>query len=113
MRYAIKINQAGESGAVSKLALDFIRALLNQGHALELVFFYHSAVEEAFRQPEISDQGWGGLASQAGLSLYYCTSAAEIRKMRDDARLPFIMPGGLSLWVAACQRADRVISFGS
>lgn len=112
MLYAIKVNQIGEGAVVSRMCADFIRALLEQGHQVRAVFFYHSGVEVAFNQQMADDCGWGELSAEASINLVYCSSAATARNLRSNSCLPYFVAGGLGIWIDACLSADRVISFG-
>lgn len=108
MRYAIKVNQSEQCPEISRTVRDFIRALASEGHEVIRVFFYHDGVFEGFSSPR-SD--WADLANANHFELILCSQALDHRGLGLDVQLPFVV-GGLALWVDACLKADRVLSFG-
>ncbi|MEY4685555.1 MAG: hypothetical protein RLZ25_2014 [Pseudomonadota bacterium] len=108
MRYAIKVNQGERCPDVPRMAIDFIRALQNEGHEVIRVFFYHDGVVAGFGP---SAPQWAELAEEGGFELVLCSQALDHRGFTLEARAPFIV-GGLGLWVDACLKADRVVTFG-
>ena len=108
MRYAIKLNQSEGSSDVPAMARDFIRALEDEGHGVIRVFFYHDGVKEA-SGPSAYD--WIELAERGRFDLVLCSQAMDQRGCSLEVAQPFVI-GGLALWVDACLKADRVVSFG-
>lgn len=111
MRFALKLSEIGNGGEISVRARHFIRALISEGHEVVLVFFSHVGVEEAFSCGDEARSEWEALALEGRFNLVYCTSAASLRSSGDDPRRSF-SPGGLGLWIDACQRAERIMIFG-
>lgn len=108
MRYAIKINQSERCPDVPCMAINFIRALKSEGHEVVRVFFYHDGVIEGSGSMALS---WVDLAKEGGLDLVLCSHALNQRGFSLAVEAPFRV-GGLGLWVDACLKADRVITFG-
>jgi tRNA 2-thiouridine synthesizing protein D len=108
MRYAIKVNQSERCPEISRIARDFIRALTSEGHEVIRVFFYHDGVFEGFSS---SCSDWVDLANKGRFELILCSQALDHRRLGLDVQLPFVV-GGLALWIDACLKADRVLSFG-
>jgi len=109
MLYTIKVNQSEGRANIPRSTLDFIRALLTQGHEVNRVFFYHDGVREAFGS-FVSE--WVELAEKGPFELILCSQALEKRGFKLDVQPPFIV-GGLGLWVDACLKADRILTFGA
>lgn len=109
MRYAIKVNLSEGCPNVASMARDFIRALEHEGHGVIRVFFYHEGVRQAFG---VSAAEWGELAQQGQFDLVLCSQALDQRGFTLEDQNPFVV-GGLALWVDACLKADRVVSFGA
>jgi tRNA 2-thiouridine synthesizing protein D len=99
------------------------------GHEIVRIFFYYEGVYNGLRwmdpprdeKPLI--QRWSVLATEHGVDLVICISAAQRRglleqseaarlgKLDDDVSLGFRI-AGLGLWVDACLKADRFLVFG-
>jgi tRNA 2-thiouridine synthesizing protein D len=91
------------------MAMDFIRALATEGHQVNRVFFYHDGVREGFGD---SVSAWSELAQGGQFELILCSQALDQRGLAPDVERPFVV-GGLGLWVDACLKADRVLTFGA
>lgn len=108
MRYAIKLNQSEGKEDIPRIARDFIRALVAEGHQVTRMFFYHDGVRQGFSAAATE---WVGLAERGQFELILCSQALDHRGLAAEVQLPFLI-GGLGLWVDACLKADRVLSFG-
>ena len=92
-----------------RMAIDFIRALLAEGHQVSQVFFYHDGVRAGFGD---SASDWVKVAQGGEFDLVLCSQALDQRGLAPHFDHPFVV-GGLGLWVDACLKADRVIRFGA
>jgi tRNA 2-thiouridine synthesizing protein D len=108
VNYAIKVNAAETSWDPSATAHESIRALLQEGHSIVRIFFYHDGVHQAFGSEFTI---WEGLAKEGGFDMVLCSQALETRGRPLIDNPPFII-GGLALWVDACLKAERVLTLG-
>lgn len=102
--------------SASAVALRVLELASATGHSLETAFLYHKGAYAALNSD--ADQHvrgrWLRLAEQFGLDCVVCSSAltritgAEVPQLTAPFRL-----GGLTDWLAACERSDRVLRFGS
>jgi len=129
MRYAILLMGAPYSDQASHSALRFARALVDRGHHLEAVFFYHDGVYNAARlaappqdEPHLVD-AWASLSFEHQVSLQVCIAAALRRGLLDEREAarhgkegtsvqpPFELTG-LGQLVDLGTRCDRLVTFG-
>ncbi|PMR67808.1 sulfurtransferase complex subunit TusD [Halomonas heilongjiangensis] len=129
MRYAILLLGAPYSCQASHSALRFARAVVERGHHLETVFFYHDGVQNAARlaappqdEPHLVD-AWTTLHSEHGTSLQVCIAAALRRGLLDareavrhgkqghSVEPPFELTG-LGQLVDLGLSCDRLVTFG-
>ncbi|WP_298719776.1 sulfurtransferase complex subunit TusD [uncultured Oceanisphaera sp.] len=109
-------------------AYRFARALLQQGHVINQIFFYQEGVHNASQlvQPAGDEthlqQAWVELAAKHGLTLDVCVAAALRRGVSDE---PSATQAGLEQWnlaapfrlsglgslAQAALSADRVVQF--
>ncbi len=128
MKYVIQINSSPSATHNGKLALQFIDALLSQGHEIVRVFFYREGVYHAFKYalpPEdefCAHQHWSRLAEQQGIDLLVCISAAQRRGLlhedeavrmgkKDNDVAEGFRIGGLGQLIDAQLHADRFVEF--
>jgi len=125
VKFAIQINSAPWGGEGGDTAYQFIRAALKRGHEIVRVFFYCEGAYHGLRGmtppgDEAAVTGrWSALAADHGVDLVVCISAAQRRGVSDGAEdsrdgdlAEGFRLGGLGLWVEACLKADRFLSFG-
>jgi tRNA 2-thiouridine synthesizing protein D len=119
VKFAIQINSAPWGGEGCDTASQFIRAALRRGHEIVRVFFYYEGAYNGLRQAmpagdEAPPAGrWSRLAAEQGVDLVICISAAQRRGVPEGVGLAEgFRVGGLGLWVEACLKADRFLSFG-
>lgn len=119
MKYAIQVNTGPGPSQSAHSAYQFIKAALAEGHEIVRLFFYHDGIYNSFIMTRHAASGdrvfpdWSGLATQHGIDLVLCVSAAERRGLSPDTRLAEgFRIGGLGQWVEACLKADRVMVFG-
>lgn len=129
MRYAILLLGAPYSSQASLSALRFARAVVDRGHRLETVFFYHDGVQNAARlaappqdEPHLVD-AWVALSTEHGTALQVCIAAALRRGLLDareaarhgkqghSVETPFELTG-LGQLVDLGLSCDRLVTFG-
>lgn len=129
MKFALQINSSPYQSNTAYSAYCFIKALLQQQHEVYRVFFYQDGIYHAFKHNTPPDdelqttQLWSELASQHGIDLVVCISAAQRRgllcqdeaqrqgKHGDDLAEGFRI-SGLGQLIEAILEADRFIVFG-
>ncbi|WP_136067738.1 sulfurtransferase complex subunit TusD [Modicisalibacter radicis] len=128
MRYGLVVMGGPYSHQASHSALRFAHALVDRGHRLETVFFYHDGVYNASRlaappqdEPHLGD-AWLRLAESQGTALLVCVAAALRRGMTDEREArrhgkpaynvepPFELTG-LGQLVEASLTHDRLVTF--
>nr|WP_299241171.1 sulfurtransferase complex subunit TusD [uncultured Halomonas sp.] len=90
MRYALLVQGAPYSHQAAHSALRFASALIDRGHRLETVFFYHDGVYNAQRlatppqdEPHLIE-AWQRLHHEQGTALLVCVAAALKRGVIDE-----------------------------
>ncbi|WP_136254615.1 sulfurtransferase complex subunit TusD [Onishia niordana] len=128
MRYALLVQGGPYSSQASHSALRFARAVIERGHCLATVFFYHDGVYNAARlsappqdEPHLGD-GWRLLHDEHGTELLVCIAAGLRRGLLDQREAarhgkegysleePFELTG-LGQLVEAGFSHDRLITF--
>lgn len=129
MNFALIVNASPDRGQGAWSAYRFARALLDQGHTLYRVFFYHDGVLNACadRRPAQDENNltahWQALEAAHGVDLVVCISAAKRRGLFDEGEARrhgtraslargFVL-SGLGQYTDALLRADRVVTFGA
>ncbi|WP_346798269.1 sulfurtransferase complex subunit TusD [Halomonas sp. Bachu 37] len=128
MRYALLVMGPPYSCQAAHSALRFAITLLEQGHTLEAVFFYHDGVHNAANlmappQDELHlHDEWISLQRQYGTRLEVCIAAALRRGLMDEqearrhgkahhnVEAPFELTG-LGQLIVLQQQCDRMITF--
>ena len=130
MIFSLAIYAAPYSSQASDSAYRFALALLNNGHKLYRVFFYHDAVHNASAlvtppQDDIDfPQNWRLLSKEYGVDLVVCIAAALKRGVLDAQeahryeKSAFNLAsgfnlGGLGQLVDAAVISDKLITFGN
>ena len=128
MRFAIMVTGPAYGTQQASSALQFARAVIEEGHTLSSVFFYREGVYNANQLTSpASDEvdlvrAWQQLNSQHGVALNICVAAALRRGVVDDTEagrlgLAFanLQPGftlsGLGALAEASLTCDRVVQF--
>lgn len=128
MRFAIVVTGPAYGTQQASSALQFARAVLNEGHELSSVFFYQEGVYNAnMLTSPASDEfdvvrAWQQLNQTQGVTLNICVAAALRRGIVDEtesARLGLaaanLQPGfilsGLGALAEASLTCDRVVQF--
>ncbi len=129
MKFAILVSEGPYTHQASDSAYQFARAVLEKGHEIFRVFFYHDGVNNGTRLtvPPQDDRNiqknWTGLAEEHGLDLVVCIAAAQRRGILDenearrqgkdaDNLAPGFRISGLGQLVEAGIVADRLVTFG-
>lgn len=114
MRFSLFI-QSPPTGHGAALALRFARAALAAGHSIRQVFFHADAVaamtpgERAADEIDL-DREWRRLATEHGVSLLACHTAAARRGVVATDRAA-VRPGSLAQFYAALDDSDRLVGF--
>lgn len=129
MKFTIQVNEGPYQHQASDSAYHFVKAVLEQGHEIFRVFFYHDGVNNGTRltTPPQDDRNivkrWSELAEQHGLDLVVCVAAAQRRGIVDEGEArrngkdaTNIAPGfrisGLGQLVEGGIQSDRLVVFG-
>jgi len=129
MKFAIQVNSGPYQHQASDSAYQFARAVLDAGHEIVRVFFYHDGVNVATRlaTPPQDERNlselWGRLATESGVELVVCVAAAQRRgivdgreqhrhgKDSDNIANGFVI-AGLGQLIDMALSADRLVVFG-
>lgn len=129
MKFGIIVSAGPYTHQASDTAYQFSKALLERGHEILRVFFYHDGVNNGTRltTPPQDDRQitnrWSELAAQHELDLVVCVAAAqrrgivdvsEAKRLGKDAHniAPGFRISGLGQLIEVGVQADRVITFG-
>ena len=129
MKFVIQINEGPYQHQTSDTAYQFTRAVLEKGHEVVRVFFYHDGVNNGTRlaTPPQDDRHvvdrWSALAVEHSLDLVLCVAAAQKRGIIDEDEMKRlgkdannIAPGfrisGLGQLIEGAILADRLVVFG-
>jgi len=129
MKFAIQINEGPYQHQASDSAYFFTKAVLEKGHEVFRVFFYHDGVNNGTRlaTPPQDDRNivnrWAELAEQHELDLVVCVAAAQRRGIVDEGEAqrnskdatnthPKYRISGLGQLVEAAIQSDRLVVFG-
>jgi tRNA 2-thiouridine synthesizing protein D len=129
MKYGILVNEGPYQHQASDTAYQFAKAVLDKGHELYRVFFYHDGVNNGtrFAVPPQDDRKipelWSQMAEAHGTDLVICIAAAQRRGLLDEGEAKRqgkdgnnIAPGfrisGLGQLIEAGIQCDRLVVFG-
>jgi tRNA 2-thiouridine synthesizing protein D len=129
MKFAILVNEGPYTHQASDSAYQFTKAVLDKGHEVTRVFFYHDGVNNGTRLtvPPQDDRHivnrWSELGQEKKLDLVLCIAAAQRRGLLDENEAKRqgkdannIAPGfrisGLGQLIEAGIQADRIVVFG-
>ena len=129
MKFAIQINEGPYQHQASDSAYFFTKNVLEKGHEVFWVFFYHDGVNNATRltTPPQDDRHvvnrWADLAEKYDLDMVVCVAAAQRRGIVDDGEAqrnrkdatnihPRFRISGLGQLVEAAIQSDRLVVFG-
>lgn len=129
MKFAVVVNEGPYQHQAAVSAYHFTRAVLEKGHTIVRVFFYHDGVNNGTclttppqDETHIVNQ-WTRLGRDHGLDLVVCVAAAQRRGIVDDREsarhaLPAanlaegFRISGLGQLIDASIEADRLLVFG-
>ena len=130
MKFAIVVHGAPYSSEACLSALNFARAVLESGHSINRVFFYHDGVYAAnslIAPPQdetpVSEQ-WQAFGTTNEIELIACIASCLRRGILDEAEAarydksagnlaPGFTISGLGQLIDASINADRVVTFGA
>lgn len=129
MKFTIQINEGPYTHQASDTAYNFAKAVLEAGHEIYRVFFYHDGVNNATRltTPPQDDRNvvnrWSELAAKHSLDLVVCVAAAQRRGIADtdeakrngkdaDNIAPGFRISGLGQLIEGGIQSDRLVVFG-
>jgi tRNA 2-thiouridine synthesizing protein D len=129
MKDGILVNEGPYQHQASDTAYQFAKAVLEKGHELYRVFFYHDGVHNGtrFAVPPQDDRNipalWSEMAEKHGTDLVICIAAAQRRGLLDEGEAKRqgkdgnnIAPGfrisGLGQLIEAGIQCDRLMVFG-
>jgi tRNA 2-thiouridine synthesizing protein D len=130
MKFAIAVYGAPYSSQAPQSALHFARAVLNQGHEIYRVFFYHDGVytgNKAIAPPQDEAdlrQMWSSFATDNQIELIVCIASALRRGMLDQTEADRYEKSSVSLdesftisglgqLIDSGLLADRLVTFGA
>ncbi|WP_313084548.1 sulfurtransferase complex subunit TusD [Atlantibacter sp.] len=128
MRFALMVTGPAYGTQQASSAYQFARAVIEEGHRVESVFFYREGVYNAnqltFPASDEFDmvRAWQRLSEEQGVALHICVAAALRRGITDDEQaqqhnLPGanLQPGftlsGLGALAEAALTSDRMVQF--
>ena len=129
MKFGIVVNEGPYQHQASDSAWQFARAVLERGHEIQRVFFYHDGVNNGTRLATVPRDErdvvarWSDLAARHGVDLVLCVAAAQRRGIVDEAEMrrhgkdasnlaPGFRISGLGQLVDTAIEADRLVVFG-
>lgn len=116
MRFSVMVLGGPADSSAPRVALRLLEVAAAAGHALDTLFLYHKG---AYVVLNPRNQGgelrrWSQLAAVSGLQCVVCrTALAKIDRYGDGGPAAPFRLGGLTDWLQACERSDRVLRFGS
>jgi len=129
MKFAILVNEGPYTHQASDTAFQFAKAVLDKGHEIFRIFFYHDGVNNATRltTPPQDDRNivnrWSKLAEEHKLDMVVCVAAAQRRGIVDEGEMKRngkdatnlaagFRISGLGQLIEAGIQADRLVVFG-
>ena len=129
MKFSVMVNEGPYTHQAADTAYHFTRAVLDAGHEIFRVFFYHDGVHNGTRltTPPQDDRHivdrWSELAHDHDIDLVVCGAAAQRRGILDkeeakrngkdgDNIAPGFRISGLGQLIEAGIEADRLVVFG-
>lgn len=129
VKFGIVVNEGPYTHQAADSAYHFTKAVLDKGHEVFRVFFYHDGVNNATRltvppgDERNIQANWSKLAEEHKIDLVVCIAAAQRRGILDENEAKRqgkdadnIAPGfrisGLGQLIEAGIVADRLVTFG-
>ena len=130
LRFSIAVYGGPYHSQAALSALRFSQAVINSGHKIYRVFFYHDGVNTGNKmivapQDELNlNQAWSSFSKQNDVELIVCVASALRRGMldeRESARYekpastldPQFTISGLGQLIDGALSADRFVTFGA
>ena len=129
MKFGILVNEGPYTHEAADSAYQFAKAVIDKGHELTRVFFYHDGVNNGtrFTTPPQDDRNlvnlWSELAKEHNVDLVVCVAAAQRRGIvdADEAKrhgkdgnniADGFRISGLGQLIEASIQSDRLVVFG-
>ncbi len=129
MKFGIVVNEGPYTHQAADSAYQFTKAVLEKGHEVFRVFFYHDGVNNGTRltvppgDERDIQKNWTALAEEHKVDLVICIAAAQRRGILDaneakrqgkdaDNIAPGFRISGLGQLIEAGIEADRLVTFG-
>jgi len=129
MKFGILVNEGPYTHQAADTAYHFAQAVIDKGHEITRVFFYHDGVNNGTRltTPPQDDRNivsrWSELAKAHNVDLVICVAAAQRRGICDaeeskrngkdaDNLAPGFRISGLGQLIEASIQSDRLVVFG-
>ena len=118
MKFGLMVNEGPYTHQASDTAYQFAKAVVEKGHQVHRVFFYHDGVNNATRhtEPPQDDRHivnrWSKLAEDHGIDLVVCIAAAMRRGINEGNLAKGFRISGLGQLVESGIQADRLVVFG-
>ncbi len=118
MKFGLMVNEGPYTHQASDTAYQFAKAVVDKGHEVHRVFFYHDGVNNATRhtEPPQDDRHivnrWSKLAEDHHIDLVVCIAAAMRRGITEDNVAKGFRISGLGQLVESGIQADRLVVFG-
>ncbi len=129
MKFGIVVNEGPYTHQAADSAYQFTKAVLEKGHEVFRVFFYHDGVNNGTRltvppgDERDIQKNWTALAEEHKIDLVICIAAAQRRGILDaneakrqgkdaDNIAPGFRISGLGQLIEAGIEADRLVTFG-
>lgn len=129
MKFTIVVNEGPYQHQAADSAINFARAVIEKGHEVFRVFFYHDGVNNGTRLsvPPADDRQlqkeWAELAKAHELDLVICIAAAQRRGIMDESEakrqgldadnlLEGFRISGLGQLIEGSIESDRTVVFG-
>ncbi len=129
MIFSLMVNEGPYNHQASDTAYHFAKAVLDAGHEIFRIFFYHDGVNNGTRltTPPQDERNiverWSALAEKHKVDLVVCVAAAQRRGIADEDEskrngkdADNIAPGfrisGLGQLIEAGIQSDRLVEFG-
>jgi tRNA 2-thiouridine synthesizing protein D len=118
MKFGILVNEGPYTHQAADTAYLFAKAVLEKGHTIHRVFFYHDGVHNSSNntEPPQDDRHivnrWTKLAEEHEIDLVVCVAAALRRGIKDNNLAEGFRISGLGQLIETGIQADRLVTFG-
>lgn len=118
MKFAIQVLEGPYNHEASDSAYNFAQAVLEKGHEIVGIFFYHDGVINVSDQaePPQDDRNiqkrWSELGKDKGVDIVACIAASKRRGIKDGHIVEGTRISGLGQLTDMTIEADRLVTFG-